>query len=181
MRTITKRLGIWIIVIVALLIIPLIVVQFTSEVNWDLTDFLLAGSVLFCVALAYELIARKSNKTIYRVAFATGLLGALLLFWVNGAVGIIGNENQTANLLYGAVFVVGLIGSLISKFKPLGMSYTLYIVAIIQMLVPTTALIVWPPTTISWSPSIFGVFALSGFFALLFVISAMLFRQASRK
>ena len=31
--------------------------------------------------------------------FGVGLAGAFLLFWVNGAVGIIGNEGQPANLM----------------------------------------------------------------------------------
>ncbi|MAF79740.1 hypothetical protein CL629_01535 [bacterium] len=126
-----------------------------------------------------KLVARKGGTVVYRVAFGFGLAGAFLLFWVNGAVGIIGNEAQPANLLYGAVFAVGLVGSLISRFKPRGMARTLIAAAFTQMLVPIVALFIWPPPAISWSPSVFGVFVLSAFFAMLFIISALLFRRAS--
>ena len=49
------------------------------------------------------------NKT-YRRAFFVGFLGVFLLFWVNGAVGIIGSEDNPANLLYGGVVLTGFVG-----------------------------------------------------------------------
>ena len=174
-----KRLIGWIVFVVCALLIPFIAMQFTDEIKWDLTDFLLMGIVLCGIGFAYELIALKSKKTTYRMAFIIGLLGAFLLFWVNGAVGLIGSENQDANLLYGAVFIVGLFGSLISRFKANGMSITLLVVAIVQMMVPITALFIWPPSEISWAPSVIGVFLLSGFFAFLFYVSSLLFKNAA--
>ena len=159
--------------------VPLVAMRFTDEVNWDLFDFVLMGTVLFGVGLAYELVARRSEKTVYRVAFGVGLAGAFLLFWVNGAVGIIGNEGQPANLMYGAVFAVGFIGSLMARFKPRGMARTLFAASLTQMIVPVIALLIWPPPTISWAPGVFGVFMLNAFFAMLFVVSALLFRRAA--
>lgn len=179
MQSITKRLIIWAAVIVFILMIPLIAMQFTEEVKWDLSDFVLMGTILFSIGLAYELIGRRSEKTVYQAAFGIGLLGAFLLFWVNGAVGIIGNEGQPANFLYGTVFIVGFVGSLLARLKPMGMAHTLFATAFVQMLVPIIALLIWPPPTTSWSPSVFGVFILSAFFAILFVVSGLLFRRAS--
>lgn len=179
MKNRTKRLGIWGIATGILLLIPLIAMQFTDEVNWEIADFVIMGTVLMAIGLLYELIARRSGKTIYRTAFGVGLLGAFLLFWVNGAVGIIGSADQPANLMYGAVFVVGLIGGLISRFKAKGMAVTLFATAGVQMLVPAVAFFIWPPPVTSWSPGVLGVFLLSAFFALLFLTSALLFRQAS--
>lgn len=179
MQNIEKRLIVWAVVVALILMIPLVAMQFTAEVNWDLFDFVLMGAVMFGVGLAYELVARRSEKTVYRVAFGVGLAGAFLLFWVNGAVGIIGNEGQPANLLYGAVFAVGLVGSFMARFKPRGMARTLFAAAFAQMLVPVIALLIWPPPATSWSPGVFGVFVLNAFFAMLFVVSALLFRRAS--
>jgi hypothetical protein len=179
MHTLKKRLLFWAIAITALLMIPLVAMQFTNEVQWSFGDFVMMGSILFGIGLAYELIARKSEKTKYRVAFGIGLFGAFLLFWVNGAVGIIVNEDQSPNLLYGFVLLVGIIGSFMSQFKAKGMASTMFATALVQMLVPVIALIIWPPTLNSWSPSVLRVFLLSAFFALLFVISAMLFKQSS--
>jgi hypothetical protein len=175
----TKRLIGIVLIIALLLLIPLITMQFTDEVKWTLFDFVIMGAALFGVGFAYELAARRSEKTVYRVAFGIGLAGAFLLFWVNGAVGIIGNEGQPANLMYGAVFAVGFVGSLMARFEPRGMAHTLFAAAFTQMLVPVIALLIWPPPDTSWSPSVFGVFVLNAFFAMLFVLSAMLFRRAS--
>jgi hypothetical protein len=163
MQNITKRLGIWAGVVVLVLLIPLIAMQFSGEVKWDLFDFIIIGAVLFSAGLAFEFIARRSNATVYRIAFGIGLAG---------------NEGQPANLLYGAVFVVGLIGSLAVRLESKGMARTLFATAVTQILVTVIALFVWPPPETSWSPSVVGVFVLSGFFAVLFVISAMLFQRA---
>jgi len=182
MRNIIKRLSVWAVVIALILLIPLVLTLLGSGVDgegwhWTLFDFVLMGAVLFGVGLAYELIARRSEKIMYRAAFGIGLAGAFLLFWVNGAVGIIGDEGQPANLLYGAVFAVGFIGSLIVQFKPRGMAYVLFVAAFAQVLVPAIALLIWPPQIASWSPGVFGVFVLNTFFVILFVVSALLFRR----
>ncbi len=175
-----KRLIGMVLTIALLLLIPLIAMQFTDEVNWKLSDFAVMGTVLLGLGLLYELLARKSEKTVYQVAFGVALAGAFLLFWVNAAVGIIGNEGQPANLLYGAVFAVCIVGALLARLQAGGMARTLFAAAFVQMLVPAVALFIWPPPATSWSPSVLGVFVLSGFFAVLFVVSALLFRRASQ-
>jgi hypothetical protein len=177
MQNITRRLIVWAAAVALLLLVPWVAMQVTGEVGWDLFDFVFMGAALFGVGLAYELIARRTSTTVYRVAFGVGLVAAFLLFWVNGAVGIIGSENQPANLLYGAVFAVGLIGSLLSRFQPRGMARTLLAAACAQMVVPVFALILWPQ--VSWGGAgMFGVFVLNAFFAMLFGVSALLFRRA---
>ena len=178
MRNITRRLIVWAVIIVSLLMIPLVAMQFSEEVAWDLSDFVVMGFLLFGVVIAYELVARRSDKTVYRIAFAVGLVTAFLLFWVNGAVGMIGNEGQPANLLYGAVFAVGIIGSLLGRFKPRGMARTMFSAALTQLSIPVAALFIWPG--VSWGAAgEFRVFVFNAFFAVLFFISALLFRRAT--
>jgi hypothetical protein len=168
-------------IVTIILLLPLIAMQFTNEVSWGFSDFILMGSALISIGVLYELVAKKSKKPLYRFAFGIGLFGAFCLFWVNSAVGIIGSENQNVNLLYGIVIVVGFIGSIISRFKPKGMSNTLFATALTQMLIPLVVFLIWPPPKISWSPSIFGVFFLSSFFSLIFLVSAILFRKSITK
>ena len=161
-----------------LLLIPLVAMQFTDEVSWGQGDFIIMGALLLAVGFTYEFIAKRTNKTVYRVAFAVGLGAAFLLAWVNGAVGIIGNEGQPANLLYAAVFAAGLVGSLVARFKPRGMALTLFAAAAIQLLVPVAAMLAWP--NVSWGAAgMFRVFVFNAFFAVLFVVSAVLFRRAA--
>lgn len=168
-------------VTVGILLVPLAAMQLTDEVNWTLSDFVVMGAALFGVGLVYELIAKKPAQTLYRAAFTAGLLGAFLLFWVNGAVGIIGSEDNPANLLYGAVFLTGLIGSLISGWKARGMALTLYVAAAVQFLVPVFALFIWPAQT-SWGEAgVIGVMVVNAIFVALFLVSGLLFGRAAHE
>lgn len=165
---------------ICILMIPLIAMQFTDEVKWTLFDFVFAGALLLGTGFAYEFVSRKANHITYRAAVGMAVMTALLLVWVNGAVGIIGDEGNPANLLYAGVLAVGFFGALLARFRPLGMSRTLIAMAVVQMLVPVAALVIWNPQIDSWgAPGLLGVFILNAFFAGLFIGSAILFRQAN--
>lgn len=80
-----------ILLIVALvLLIPLLAMQFSEEVNWSPTDFAVAGALLFSGGIAYELIVKRVEDKTQRVVVAAALLLALLLVWVELAVGVFG-------------------------------------------------------------------------------------------
>jgi hypothetical protein len=127
-------------------------------------------------------MVRKAGKpvnTAYKSAVRLALVAGFLLFWVNGAVGIIGSEDQDINLLYSGVFAVGIIGALIARFQPRGMARALFATAVAQALVPVVALIA---QVASWGGAgVFGVFILNAFFAMLFAGSALLFRKAAQE
>jgi len=85
-----KRL-IWILLTVGLLLlIPLIAMQFTDEVNWTLPDFIAAAVLLPGTGLLCEFVLKKVKKTKYRIAICLAILAALLLIWAELAVGIFG-------------------------------------------------------------------------------------------
>lgn len=151
------------------LLLPLLAMQFTDEVVWDLADFAVAGVLLFGAGLMYELVARKAGNIAYRAAVSVAVAAALLLVWMNLAVGIIGNEENPANLMYIGVLAVGLIGAVIARFQPRGMARALVAMALAQMSVAVIAQIAGLGFT----------FILNGFFAALWVGSALLFRRAS--
>ncbi|MDQ4105871.1 MAG: hypothetical protein M3157_01680, partial [Actinomycetota bacterium] len=113
----------------------------------------------------------------YRAAVGVALAAALLLIWVNGAVGIIGSEDNDANLMYGGVLAVGFIGTIIARFRPHGMARTLFATALAQALVAVIALIFG--LGLPWSPPV-EILGVNGFFVALFVGSAWLFREAAR-
>ena len=85
----------------SILMLPLVAMVFTNEVNWSLFDFIVMGILLFGTGLTYELAARKAGNIAYRTAVGVALAAAFILIWVNGAVGIIGTERDDANLMYG--------------------------------------------------------------------------------
>ncbi len=161
-----------------ILLLPLIAMQFTDEVAWDLADFAVAGALLFGTGLTYELVARKMGSIAYRVAVGVALAAALLLVWVNLAVGLIGSEDELANLMYVGVLAVGIIGAIIARFQPHGMARALFATAIAQMLVAVIALIAgmhqYPGSSVS------EILNVNGFFVALFVLSALLFRRAAQ-
>lgn len=85
-----KRLIIILITIAILLLIPLIAMQFTSEVNWELNDFIIMGVLLLFTGLSCELILRKVKSIKIRILICGVILLAFLLVWAEMAVGIFG-------------------------------------------------------------------------------------------
>ena len=83
-----KRLIIIVFTVALLLLVPLIAMQFTDEVNWTLFDFIVAGVLLLGTGLLCELVMRKVNKIRLRIAICVSLLAILLLIWAELAVGI---------------------------------------------------------------------------------------------
>lgn len=85
-----KRLISIILVVPVLLMIPLIAMQFTNEVNWSLSDFIITGVLLLSTGLTCELIIRSVQKSTYRIALCIAVLVMLFLIWAELAVGIFG-------------------------------------------------------------------------------------------
>lgn len=73
-----------------LLLIPLIAMQFTNEVDWNTFDFIVMGALLLGTGLLCELVMRKvlNNKT--RIIFCGIILFIFFLIWAELAVGILG-------------------------------------------------------------------------------------------
>ena len=57
-----KRLKNMLIFVAVILLIPLMAMQFTEEVNWELTDFIVAGVLLLGTGLVCEFVMRKVKK-----------------------------------------------------------------------------------------------------------------------
>ena len=85
-----KRLIIILLISAILLLIPLMVMQFSEEVNWTPSDFVVAGALLLGTGLICELVIRKVKKVKYRIAICVALLVLLFLIWAELAVGIFG-------------------------------------------------------------------------------------------
>ncbi|MFU0504875.1 hypothetical protein [Pseudaminobacter sp. NGMCC 1.201702] len=162
-----------------LLLLPLIAMQFTDEVNWDEIDFLVAGAMLAVAFGSFELAARKTGSMRYRAAVGLAIAAAFILVWLNLAVGIIGTEDNPANLMYGGVLAVGIIGAAIARFRPHGMARALIATALAQALVGVIALIAGFGSDAPSFPE--AIVFLTGFFAALWLISAWLFRKAAQE
>ena len=71
-----------------LLILPLVAMQFTDEVNWTLIDFIVAGVLLYATGILIDLIIRKIKPRKYRITVLIVLILAFFLIWTELAVGI---------------------------------------------------------------------------------------------
>lgn len=115
----------------------------------------------------------------YRAAVGVALAAAFILVWLVGAVGVIGEPGDRADLMYGGVLAVGIVGAVIARFRPHGMARALLATALTQALVAVIALIAGKhQAPIS---SVFEILCLNGFFVAIFMGSAWLFRHAARK
>lgn len=70
-----------------LLCIPLVAMQITNEVNWDLSDFIVMGTLLFAAGLALK-SAMQVYSTTKRILVVTAIVLAFFYIWAELAVGI---------------------------------------------------------------------------------------------
>jgi hypothetical protein len=120
-----------------------------------------------------------TGNALYHAAVGVAVAAAFLLVWINLAVGIIGSEDDPANLMYGGVLAVAIIGAVVGRFQPAGMARALSATALAQALIGVIALTAGFGSTAPSFPE--AIVFLTGFFAALWLIAAWLFRKAARE
>jgi hypothetical protein len=161
-----------------LLLIPLMAMQLSDEVNWSVADFGIVGVLLFAAGFSYVLIARHTIGIVHRLAVASAIGTSLLLIWANLGVGLIGSGPNPANLLYIGVVGVVIIGTVLSRFTAKGMERTMYSTALALVIHTGIALLAgmqdYPGSSVG------EILSVNGFFAVLFSVSGLLFRYAGK-
>lgn len=71
-----------------ILSIPLMAMQFTKEVNWTISDFLVMGILLFTTVFTIDFVLKKFKTLKSRLILIVGIVVLLALFWAELAVGI---------------------------------------------------------------------------------------------
>jgi hypothetical protein len=103
---------------------------------------------------------------------------SLLLVWINGAVGIIGNEDNPANLMFIGIVAVALAGSVLARFEARGMALAMLVAFALTAAIAVAAL------ALGWGagdpPGAVGLAMLIGGFALMWGLSSALFAKAAR-
>ncbi len=75
----------------AILLIPFVAMQFTREVNWTASDFVIAAVLLAGTGMLFEL-ARAKLRTRKARLVASAVIGFCFLFvWAELAVGLVGS------------------------------------------------------------------------------------------
>lgn len=157
----------------ALLTVPLIL-----GFPWTLADYVFAAVLFALVGLCLELGFRASGSVAYRTAVALAVVASFLLLWLNAAVGIIGNEELDANMLFLGVIAVALGGAFVARFRAAGLARAMLLAAIAQVAVPLAAhAFALAPLDTQLRRE---VPVLTIFFTGLWLLSAWLFRRAAR-
>ncbi len=146
--------------------------------NWDLLDVLTFGGMIAAAVIMVLLARRRSGNRAFRSAVTVATVGAFLLVWVNGAVGIIGNEENDANLLFFGVLAVAAAGSAVARLRPRGMALALYATAAAQFILGAFAFVMdLGATGPAWPRDILMATA---FFSVTWLVSAWLFGRAAK-
>ena len=162
----------------ALLVLPAIAMRFTSEVNWTASDFVFAAVLMGSVGLIYEGAIRMTRNWSYRGGVGLALAASFLLIWINGAVGIIGSEQDDANMLYVGVVAIAIVDSVVARFRSSGMAATMGVSAVCQLLVPIVAGVMgWAARDALLRPEVPIATAV---FAGIWLLAAALFRKSAQ-
>jgi hypothetical protein len=86
----SKSLLIILAAVCGLLLVPFIAMFFTTEVQWDLTDFLVMGFMLFGSGVLLELARINIPQLRYKIAAIGFVILCFLLIWAELAVGVFG-------------------------------------------------------------------------------------------
>lgn len=171
----TARSSIWRIIgwggAVALILTPLVAMQFTREVNWDETDFIVASVIFGIVGGLLELAVRLTKNRYARAGAFFAVLAGFVVIWANGAVGMIGGEDNPVNLWFGAVLMIAILGAIVSRFHARTMTTAMFVAGLAQAAIGLFA-------------GVLGTDMLGGIFTIVLAsfwfISAALFRKVSR-
>jgi hypothetical protein len=112
---------------------------------------------------------RTSSSRAWRAGAALAVLSAFLLVWINGAVGMIGDEDNVHNLLFLGLIPLALVGAILARFRAPGMALAMAVAGIAQMAIAATGMPTDPRG---------GLFSLV--MAGIWFLSAALFHLAGR-
>lgn len=157
----------------ALLLAAAVATRVSDEMKWDSADFILVGLMLAAACGIWELAMNKTRNWSYAAAAIVAAGTGFLLFVVNGAVGILGSEDNPVNLLYFGVLALALGGAIIVRFQAEGMARAMAVTAGAQVLTGLLGVILYPDVK--------GFLVGTAMFVPLWLGSAWLFHRAAER
>jgi hypothetical protein len=148
----------------------LLLLPYVASAPWTLSDYVFAAVLFGSVGLAFEFIVRRSVTLSHRLGSAVAVIGAFLAVWVNGAVGMIGSEDNPYNLLFLCVPLLALLGAAVARFRARGTAAAMAIAGVAQAVLAAIGMA---------SDLRGGIFSMA--FAGIWLLAAALFWSASRQ
>lgn len=158
-----------------LMLLPVVVQLVRGNFGWSAADFVFVAIVLFAGCFIFDLAARKAPNFAYLAGSAAGLAAGFGLLVVNGAVGLVGSEDEAHNLLFGVVLLVAIAGVVVARGRAHGLARAMLAAAVTHIAVSSAALIVAGGSDGTLRMEVVGL----SVFASIWLASAWLFRHAS--
>ena len=156
----------------------LLILPYVTGAPWTGSDYVFAAVVVGIVGGLIELAARTSRNFYYRAGALVAVAASFLLVWINGAVGIIGGEDNDSNLMFLVVIAIALAGSIAARFRAEGMVRAMIVTAVAEGLVAVPVIAFGLGA--NEPPGMIGVLVLIGGFTGMWGLSALLFRKAAQ-
>ena len=151
-------------------LVPLAAKLLIAGMLWTPFDFIVWGVMLLVAAGLCEIGLRLSGRLAYRAAMVVAVGTSFLIVWSNLAVGIIGDEDNPLNQMFFGVIFIPIVGAFLTRFRAKGMAMVMAVTAAAQLATAFVAL-----------AHEHFVFIIVGVFALGWLLSAWLFREAARE
>jgi len=146
----------------------LLLLPWVANAQWTAFDYAVTAVLLGGTGLVAELVVRRTSNTAYRAAAGLAVAAALLSFVANGAVGMIGSEDNGYNLFFIGVIGLALAGAAAARFRASGMALAMLVAGLVHSGVALYG---------TQADMRGGIFSLG--FAGLWLLSAALFRKAA--
>ena len=161
-----------------LMLVPIITQLVVGNFGWNAADFIIVAVILGASCLLFDLAARNAPDFSYLAGAGTALAAGFGLFFVNGAVGLVGSEDEAHNLWFFVAVVVAIAGAVIARGRRGTLALTMFAAGLTHIIV-SAVLLVRAGGVSDGSP--LAEFVGLSFFAALWLASAQLFRNPSRR
>lgn len=156
--------------LLALLLIPALATQTTSEFKWTAIDFFFAALLLSFIGTTIELAVRFARPGAPRIGYILSGFTAFLTLWSNAAIGIIGDDDFV-NLFFFLMVLVAILAGIVARFRPSVMRWITAVLGVGQYVVGIAAISLMPGHTVEWG--------FLSFFALFWFTAAWCFHRAT--
>lgn len=142
----------------ALLTLPAVAMRMGAQgVVWTASDFVFAAVLLGFLGGVVELSVRLARGRAERAGYLIAGVTAFLTVWINGAVGIIGDDDNV-NQYFFYMVLIGIVLSVLTWFRPAAMRWITGAIALGQPVMGLVATQTMPGHGVEWG--LLAVFAL---------------------
>ncbi len=161
----------------AIMLVPVSVQLFSGNFGWSIFDFIGVAIILLAGCLIFDFTARRAPNLSYLAGAGAALAAGFGSLVVNGAVGLVGSEDEPHNLLFLFVLIIAIGGAAIAEGRPSSMARAMFTAALTHVFV-SVALVLKARGISDGDPQM-EVVGLA-MFAGIWLASGWLFQHASK-